>query len=144
MPEGCVRLKAANFLLIVITNQPDVGRGTQSREAVETMNLKLQAALPSLDAIEVCYHGGERYGEPCSCRKPRPGLILRAAAAMNIDPAKSYVIGDRWRDVDCARAAGCRAILIERGYKEALRHTPDFTVTSFTDAVSALLRDANP
>lgn len=144
VPDGCARLKAANFLLVVITNQPDVGRGTQSREAVEAMNLKLQSALPLLDAIEVCYHGGERYGEPCSCRKPQPGLIFRAAAAMNIDPAISYVVGDRWRDIDCARAAGCRAILIQRNYKESLREAPDFTVSSFSDAVNAILHDANP
>lgn len=143
VPEGCARLKAANFLLVVITNQPDVGRGTQTRQAVEEMNLKLQSALPLLDGIEVCYHAGERYGQPCSCRKPRPGLILRAAAELNIEPKRSYVIGDRWRDVDCARAAGCRAILIERGYKESLRETPDFTVASFDDAVNAVLRDAN-
>jgi D-glycero-D-manno-heptose 1,7-bisphosphate phosphatase len=144
VPDGCARLKAANFLLVVITNQPDVGRGTQSREVVEAMNLKLQSALPLLDGIEVCYHAGERYGQPCGCRKPRPGLILRAAAELNIDPKRSYVIGDRWRDVDCARAAGCRAILIQRGYEEALREAPDFTVASFNDAVSAVLRDANP
>ena len=139
--DGCARLKAANFLLVVITNQPDVGRGTQSREAVEAMNLKMQSALP-LDRIEICYHAGERSGEPCGCRKPRPGLILRAAAELNIDPKTSYVIGDRWRDVDCARAAGCRAIFIQRGYKESLRQTPDFTVANFNEAVSAVLRDA--
>ena len=140
--SGCARLKAANFLLVVITNQPDVGRGTQSREAVEAMNLKMQSALPLLDRIEICYHAGERYGQPCGCRKPRPGMILRAAAELNIDPKRSYVIGDRWRDVDCARAAGCRAIFIERGYKESLREAPDFTVANFNDAVSAVLRDA--
>ena len=140
--NGCARLKAANFLLIVITNQPDVGRGTQSREAVEAMNLKMQSALPLLDRVEICYHAGERYGQLCSCRKPRPGLILGAAAKLNIDLKKSYLIGDRWRDVDCARAAGCRAILIDRGYKENLREAPDFTVTNFNDAVSAVLRDA--
>jgi len=93
VPDGCARLKAANFLLVVITNQPDVGRGTQSREAVEAMNLKMQSALPLLDRIEICYHAGERYGQPCECRKPRPGLILRAAAELNIDPRRSYVIG---------------------------------------------------
>jgi D-glycero-D-manno-heptose 1,7-bisphosphate phosphatase len=142
VPDGCARLKAANFLLVVITNQPDVGRGTQSREAVEMMNLKMQSALPLLDRIEVCYHAGVRYGEPCDCRKPRPGLILSAAAQLNIDPRKSYVIGDRWRDVDCARAAGCRAILIRRGYKESLREAPDFTVANFNEAVTAVLRDA--
>jgi D-glycero-D-manno-heptose 1,7-bisphosphate phosphatase len=142
VPDGCARLKAANFLLVVITNQPDVGRGTQSREAVEAMNMKMKLALPSLDRIEVCYHGGERYGQPCDCRKPRSGLILRAAAELNVDAQRSYVIGDRWRDVDCARAAGCRAIFIQRGYKECLRKAPDFTVANFNEAVSAVLRDA--
>jgi D-glycero-D-manno-heptose 1,7-bisphosphate phosphatase len=140
--DGCAQLKAANFFLVVITNQPDVGRGTQSREAVEAINLKMQSALPLLDRIEICYHGGEAYGQPCGCRKPRPGLILRAAAELNIDLKRSYVIGDRWRDVDCARAAGCRAILIQRGYKEALREAPDLTVANFNEAVSAVLRDA--
>ena len=142
VPNGCARLKAANFLLIVISNQPDVGRGTQSREAVEAMNLKMQSALPLLDRIEVCYHAGERYGEACDCRKPRPGLILRAVAELNIDLKRSYVVGDRWRDVDCARAAGCRSIFIQRDYKEGLREAPDFTVANFNDAVAAVLRDA--
>jgi D-glycero-D-manno-heptose 1,7-bisphosphate phosphatase len=140
--DGCARLKAAKFLLVVVTNQPDVGRGTQSREVVEAMHAKLQSALPSLDRIEICYHAGERFGEPCDCRKPRPGLILRAAADLKIDLHASYVIGDRWRDIDCARAAGCRAIFIERGYEESLRNAPDFTVANFGDAVNALLRDA--
>jgi D-glycero-D-manno-heptose 1,7-bisphosphate phosphatase len=139
--SGCARLKAANFLLVVITNQPDVGRGKQSLETVEAMHLKMQSLLPSLDRIEICYHAGEHYGEPCDCRKPRPGLILRAAAELKIDLTASYVIGDRWRDVDCARAAGCRAIFIDRDYEESLRELPDFTVRSFNDAVNALLRD---
>ena len=142
VPDGCARLKAANFLLVVITNQPDVGRGTQSREAVEAMNLKMQSALPLLDRVEICYHAGERYGQPCDCRKPRPALILRASAELNIDLSASYVIGDRWRDIDCARAAGCRAIFIERGYKEKLREAPDFIIANFNEAVNALLRDA--
>ena len=128
---------------MVITNQPDVGRGVQGREAVEAIHLKLQSALPSLDRIEICYHGGERYGQPCDCRKPRPGLILRAAAELNIDLKESYVIGDRWRDIDCARAAGCRAIFIERGYKEKLRQTADVTVANFKEAVNAVLRDSS-
>jgi len=140
--DGCERLKAANFLLVVITNQPDVGRGTQSREAVEAMNLKMQSALPLLDRVEVCYHAGERYGQPCDCRKPQPGLIVRATAELNIDANRSYVVGDRWRDVECARAAGCRAIFIQRDYKESLREAPDFTVANFKEAVSAILRDA--
>ena len=138
----CSRLKAANFLLVVITNQPDVGRRKQTREVVEAMHLKMQLAIPSLDRIEICYHAGERYGDPCDCRKPRPGLIMRAAAELKIDIGTSYVIGDRWRDVDCARAAGCRAIFIQRGYEESLREIPDFTVENFNDAVNTLLCDA--
>jgi D-glycero-D-manno-heptose 1,7-bisphosphate phosphatase len=141
--DGCVRLKAANFLLIVITNQPDVGRGQLTREAVEAMHLKMQSALPGLDRIEVCYHAGARYGEPCDCRKPRPGMILRAAAELKIDLGASYVIGDRWRDIDCAHAAGCRAIFIQRGYQEGLRASPDFAVLNFSDAVNTLLRNAD-
>jgi len=141
--DGCARLKTASFLLVLITNQPDVGRGTQSREAVEAMHLKLQSALPSLDRIEICYHGGERYGSPCDCRKPRPGLILRAAAELNIDLKESYVIGDRWRDIDCARAAGCRVIFIERGYKEKSCQAADVTVANFKEAVNAVLRDSS-
>ena len=142
VPDGCAQLKRANFLLVVITNQPDVGRGNQSREAVEAMNLKMESALPFLDRIEVCYHAGKRYGQPCDCRKPQPGLILRAAAKLNIDLNRSYVIGDRWRDVDCARAAGCRVVFIQRGYNETLREAPDFIVTNFEEAVTAVLRDA--
>ena len=140
--DGCARLKAARFLLVVITNQPDVGRGIQSREAIEAMHLKLQSALPQLDRVEICYHGGERHGQTCDCRKPRTGLILKAADELNINLTDSYVIGDRWRDVDCARAAGCRAIFIQRGYKETLRKAPDVTVANFNDAVNAVLRDA--
>lgn len=139
---GCAQLKAADFLLVVITNQPDVGRGGQSREVVEAMHLKMRSELPYLDRIEICFHAGERYGERCDCRKPRPGLILRAAAELKIDLGASYVIGDRWRDVDCARAAGCRAIFIQRGYQESLRGRPHFIVSTFSEAVNAVLRNA--
>ena len=137
--DGCERLKAAEFLLVVITNQPDVGRGKRSREAVEAMHVKMQSALPLLDRIEVCYHAGERYGEPCYCRKPRPGMILRAAAELKIDLRASYVVGDRWRDINCARAAGCRAIFIDHQYDESLRQKPDLTVRTFSEAVAAVL-----
>src|SRR5207248_2359335 len=133
-------LKAAGFVLIVVSNQPDVGRGAQSREAVEAMHAKLRAAVPALDAIEVCYHAGASRGDPCNCRKPKPGMLLRAAARHDLDMRRSFLIGDRWRDVDCARAAGCRAVFIDRGYGEALREKPDFTVTSFREAVTVILQ----
>jgi D-glycero-D-manno-heptose 1,7-bisphosphate phosphatase len=125
--------------LIVVSNQPDVGRGTQTREVVEAMHEKLRTTVPALDAIEVCYHAGARHGDPCDCRKPKPGMLLRAAAHNNIDLQRSFLIGDRWRDVDCARAAGCRSIFIDYGYDESLREKPDHTVTSLEEAVAFIL-----
>ena len=139
--EDCAQLKQAGFLLVVVTNQPDVGRGTQSQEVVEAMNRKLRDAVPSLDAIEICYHAGASHGEPCDCRKPKPGMLLRAAANHAIDLRRSFFIGDRWRDVDCAHAAGCCAVFIDHGYKEPLRQQPAFTVTTLGEAVAVVLRN---
>ena len=90
--EGCQQLKNAGFLLIVVTNQPDVGRGTQSRESVEAMHAKLRSYLPVLDGIEVCFHAGNTHGEPCGCRKPKPGMLLRAAATHDIDLKRSFLV----------------------------------------------------
>jgi D-glycero-D-manno-heptose 1,7-bisphosphate phosphatase len=137
--KGCERLKQAGFLLVVVSNQPDVGRGTQSRAIVNAMNDRLTALIPVLDRIEICFHGGADFHQPCLCRKPKPGMLYRAAEVMLIDLPNSYLVGDRWRDVDCARAAACRAIFIDRGYSESLRHQPDVTVASFDAAVSAVL-----
>jgi D-glycero-D-manno-heptose 1,7-bisphosphate phosphatase len=137
--DSCEKLKEAGFLLIVVTNQPDVGRGTHKREIVDAMHTKLRSALPSLDAIEVCFHGGAAHGDPCDCRKPKPGMVLRAAAEYDIDLGRSFLVGDRWRDVDCAHAAGCRAIFVDHGYREALRDTPEFIVSTFREAVETIL-----
>lgn len=137
---GCARLKEAGYLLVVVTNQPDIGRGTQSRAMVDAMHNKLAAALPVLDRIEMCAHAGCRFGEPCDCRKPQPGMLRRAAADLQIDLPPSYLIGDRWRDVECAFAAGCKSIFIDREYAEPLRRSPDFIVDSFHAAVEIVLK----
>ena len=137
--NACAQLKAAGFLLVVVTNQPDVGRGTQSRETVEAMHAKLRTAIPSVDAIEVCFHAGASQGAPCDCRKPKPGMLLRAAAALDIELSESFLIGDRWRDVDCAHAAGCRAVFIDHGYREELKEKPEFTVSTLSEAVRTIL-----
>jgi D-glycero-D-manno-heptose 1,7-bisphosphate phosphatase len=139
--EGCQQLKEAGFLLIVVTNQPDVGRGTQSRESVEAIHTGLRENLPAIDGIEVCFHAGRSHGEPCDCRKPKPGMLLRAAATHGIDLKRSFLIGDRWRDIDCAHAAGCRAVFIDRGYREQLREKPEFTVTTFREAAAIILQN---
>jgi D-glycero-D-manno-heptose 1,7-bisphosphate phosphatase len=129
--EACRLLKTEGFLLVVVTNQPDVGRGLQSRDVVEAMHRKLQADLP-VDRIEVCFDPDDT--APGGCYKPAPGMLLRAAAALGIDVRRSYMVGDRWRDVDCGRAAGCTTIFIDRGYRERLRNPADLTVRELLEA----------
>ena len=134
--QACARLRAAGYLIVVATNQPDVGRGTLAREIVEAMHEKM-ASLIALDRVEVCYDPGQ--GIPSEFRKPAPGMLLRAAAEMGIDLATSWMVGDRWRDIDCGVRAGCRTIFIDWGYDEQLRAQPDFRVSSLPEAVSAIL-----
>jgi D-glycero-D-manno-heptose 1,7-bisphosphate phosphatase len=107
-------LKQHGFLLIVVTNQPDVSRGTQQRGVVEQINLALASALP-LDQLLVCYHSEE---DKCDCRKPLPGLLVRAAREYQIDLHRSFMVGDRWRDIDAGHNAGCQTVLIDYAYKE--------------------------
>ena len=123
------QLKADGFLLIVVTNQPDVGRGTQQKAVVEAMHELLNRELP-LDAIYVCYHG---YDGECECRKPKPGMLLDAAKQYQIQLSASYMVGDRWRDVDAGMQAGCKSILIENNYNERLNLKPDSIISSIKD-----------
>ena len=112
--EALRDLKRAGFLLIVVTNQPDIARGTQSRVAVDTIHQALRGTLP-LDDFFVCPHDD---GDHCDCRKPLPGLLLRAAENYGIDLSHSFMIGDRWRDVDAGASAGCATVLVDYGYRE--------------------------
>jgi D-glycero-D-manno-heptose 1,7-bisphosphate phosphatase len=137
VPEACIRLKQAGFNLIVVTNQPDVGRGTLSRAIVESIHRYMCRLLP-IDRVEVCYHSG-RPGSDCDCRKPKPGMVLRAAQAEGIDLSQSWMVGDRWRDVDCGFAAGCRTVFIDRGYAERLNRQPEFRVRSTSEAANLIL-----
>lgn len=140
--EGCRALKAAGYILVVATNQPDVGRGTQSRDVVEAMHAKLRQLLP-IDHIEVSYApGGENPPDPF--RKPAPGMVLRAAETLALDLSRSWMVGDRWRDIDCGHAAKLRTVFINWGYDEKLRALPDFTVRSFGEAAGIILAQSLP
>jgi D-glycero-D-manno-heptose 1,7-bisphosphate phosphatase len=133
--EAARRLRDAGFLVIVATNQPDVARGTQRREVVEAMNAQLSAALP-IDEFRVCYEDGD----DCPRRKPNPGLLLEAAHAHEIDLAASFMVGDRWRDVEAGQRAGCRTVFIELGYAERPPLPPaDHTTTDLPSAVNWIL-----
>jgi D-glycero-D-manno-heptose 1,7-bisphosphate phosphatase len=142
VPAACRALKAAGYALVVATNQPDVGRGDFPRETVERMHAKLRALIPEIDRIEVCYDPGR--GEVSRRRKPEPGMLLDAAAALGLDLSRSWMVGDRWRDVDCGQRAGVRTVLIDFGYDEQLDAPPDFTVKSFREAAEVILQKPLP
>jgi D-glycero-D-manno-heptose 1,7-bisphosphate phosphatase len=135
--EACTSLSEAGFALVVATNQPDVGRGQLAQEMVEEMHRIMRTQLP-IDRVEVCYEpgGGEK---PSEFRKPRPGMLLRAAKELDLDLARSFMVGDRWRDIDCGYAAGCKTIFIDRGYDEALKQKPDFTAPDLPSAAKLIL-----
>jgi D-glycero-D-manno-heptose 1,7-bisphosphate phosphatase len=134
---SCRALHAAGFSLVVATNQPDVGRGRQSAAVVEAMHAKLLSLVPEIERIEVCYDPGR--GAESARRKPAPGMLLDAAAALGLDLTRSWLIGDRWRDVDCGKRAGVRTIFLDFGYTEALREAPDFVAKSFSAATAIIL-----
>ena len=133
--DALQKLRAAGFLNIVVTNQPDVATGKQRRKVIDAMHEQLFRELP-LDAVKVCYHVE---ADNCSCRKPRPGMLLDAAGEFGIDLRKSFLVGDRWRDIAAAQAAGCRAFFIDFAYGEQKPDIPYVTVESLPDAVAAIL-----
>jgi transaldolase len=133
-------LKQLGFRLIVVTNQPDVARGKQTRETVEAMHGYLRAQLP-IDDFFVCYHDDT---DGCDCRKPGPGLLVQAARAHGLPLSKSFLIGDRWRDVDAAHAAGVHAVLIDYGYRErGPAREPAARVRSLAEAADWIRRAAS-
>lgn len=105
--EACARLADAGYALVVATNQPDVGRGTQEQSVVEAMHARLRAWVPQIERVEVCYAPGLDRSAPLDRRrKPEPGMVLDAAAALGLDLGNSWMVGDRWRDIDCGLRAG--------------------------------------
>ena len=135
VPEAVQRLKEHGYLVIVATNQPDVATGRQSRARVEAMNERVREVL-AVDDIKVCYHV-DRDG--CSCRKPKPGMLTEAAAQHDLDLGRSFMVGDRWRDVDAGRAAGCITILVGSGYAERPSIAAHYVCDSLWEAVGIVL-----
>jgi len=128
-------LHSQGWLLIVVTNQPDVARGTKSFAEVESIHQYLQKVLP-IEEFRTCYHDS---GDGCNCRKPLPGALLAAAKAHGIDLCTSYMIGDRWRDVEAGERAGCQTIFIDYGYSEKQPQNADFRVQSLAEAANIIL-----
>lgn len=133
--EAVNSLSSAGFLIVVVTNQPDVATGIQEKSVVEDMQSKIEELLP-INAFKVCYHQDK---DDCSCRKPKPGMLLEAACQCSIDLQHSYMVGDRWRDIEAGNSAGCKTILIERGYFEKKAEDPTHVVTSISEASALIL-----
>lgn len=130
-------LANAGYLLIGITNQPDVARRTQTREIVKSLNAFIQSELPVRE-IFVCYHDD---ADRCDCRKPKPGLILRAAEKYDIDLSKSWMVGDRWKDIAAGQAVRLKTVFVDYHYAETYKGLPaDFTVEDTSFLADIILR----
>jgi len=133
--EALAALRRAGYALVVVTNQPDVARGAQTRAAVDAIHARLAAELP-LDAIRACFHDD---ADRCACRKPAPGLLLDAARELELDLAASVMVGDRWRDIEAGRAAGCRTVFINHHYAERQPAEFDVELGSLAEAAGWIL-----
>ena len=129
------RLDASGFALVVVTNQPDVARGTQTREGVEALHEHLRGQLPMLEVL-ACFHDQD---DDCACRKPKPGMLLEAVRLWRLDLARSFLVGDRWSDVRAGQAAGCRSVLVETPYSGRARCEPDHCVRDLAGAAEWIL-----
>lgn len=132
--DGICALKDGGYKTFIVTNQPDVARGTIPFEVVDEINLYLKSHL-GIDQVYCCFHDGK---DNCDCRKPKPGMLLSAAEDWDVELSRSFMIGDRWRDIDTAKAAGVTSILIDYNYDEK-RSKPDYECTDFTSAVQYIL-----
>ncbi|MGH6824160.1 D-glycero-alpha-D-manno-heptose-1,7-bisphosphate 7-phosphatase [Methyloceanibacter sp.] len=133
--EAIGALKKAGFTIIVITNQPDLATGRTSQATVDAMHDKIRAEL-QIDGIKMCAHLNT---DNCHCRKPKPGMLLDAAAEWGIDLSSSYLVGDRWRDMEAGRAAGCKTLFVDHGYEQEGSMQPDKIISSLIEAAAAIL-----
>lgn len=143
-PEAVQAAAEGGYRIAVVTNQPDVARGSLKLSAVDEIDRTIRAAIPAIEEFYVCPHDNDDH---CSCRKPKPGMLLAAAAHFGSDPTDCWMIGDRWTDIAAGRTAGFRTVLIQD--EASMRPTSaggppadltaDLTVASITEAVSAIL-----
>ena len=128
---ACIQLSELGYLLIMITNQPEIARGSVARAFVDESNRRIADSLRLTD-VRMCAHDDI---DGCECRKPLPGLITQAAKDHAVDLASSIVVGDRWRDIEAGRRAGCKTVFVEHGYEEPLPSSPDHIAASLLASV---------
>lgn len=147
-------LKRAGYMLVVVTNQSALARGIIDEAFLESVHRELSARLaPGGAVIDRYYHcphladaSIERYRQVCRCRKPGPGMIEQACREMDLDPAKSFMVGDRWIDVECGVAAGTRAIQVLSGHgtreERAVGAKADAILSNLMEATGWILRNS--
>jgi D-glycero-D-manno-heptose 1,7-bisphosphate phosphatase len=155
-PEGLRRLHAAGYLLVIVSNQSGVARGLFPERALRGVEARLRELLEehdvTLDGFYYCPHHPSgiirQYAIECNCRKPAPGLILRAEVDLNIDLTQSWFVGDILNDVEAGRRAGCRTVLINNGneteWELAPQRIPDVVVTELSAAADVILGQQDP
>jgi D-glycero-D-manno-heptose 1,7-bisphosphate phosphatase len=136
--EACRRLSRAGLLLIAVTNQPDIARGTQTEAAVRAMNDRLQSLL-GLDDVVVCPHDD---ADACSCRKPQPGMLEDAASRWDVDLSRSVMVGDRWRDIEAGKKAGTRTVFLDRQYDERAPEGADLKARELHECTAWIIETA--
>lgn len=134
--EATNRFKNAGYLLIIVTNQPDVARGWVDRSIVEAINHRIVQEL-RIDDLQVCYHTEK---DACLCRKPKPGMLLNARDRWNIDMTLSFMIGDRNSDIEAGQNAGCRTVLVGEGEESGGAFVPDYCASSLLEAAEQILK----
>jgi D-glycero-D-manno-heptose 1,7-bisphosphate phosphatase len=150
-------LRRAGFTTVVITNQSAIARGIIDETFLATVHREMDARLSPgggvIDAYYFCPHLAdapkEQYRLACRCRKPGPGMIERACRDLQIDPARSFTIGDRWLDVRCGRAAGTGSVLVRSGHGADEAQTPpddvrpDAILNNLMEAAGWILRNSS-
>ena len=132
---ACRQLREAGFALVVATNQPDVARGTETVEGVHAINDVISQQI-EIDQFVECIHDD---ADDCDCRKPKPGMLVAAAQRLGLDLTRSYMVGDRWKDVEAGRRAGCATVFVDRGYTERQPDHPDIVVAELAEAVPSIV-----
>jgi D-glycero-D-manno-heptose 1,7-bisphosphate phosphatase len=138
--ESVRALHEHGFLIVVVTNQPDIGNGLVAADVVAAMHEILRKKMP-IDAIQMCPH---RQADNCACRKPKAGMLTDAAERFSLDFSSSFMVGDRCSDVVAGRSVGCYTLFIDRGYDRCRDVRPDAVVRSVRQAAQHILSRAVP
>jgi len=135
VPEALADLRAAGFLNVVVTNQPDVATGKTTHAFVDWVHDELRVRL-AIDDVYACFCVE---GPDCPCYKPSPLMLVEAARKWSIDLAASAMVGDRWRDIGAGRSAGCRTYFIDHGYAERVKVPPEVVVSDLAEAAALII-----